>query len=91
MIRRRADITFQEMPDGSGVLVDPQTGDSYALNATGAAVWSLCDGAHTRDQIVEALLERYEAAPETIAEGVEALLAQLVRLGVAEPVKPAAE
>ncbi len=76
------------MPDGSGVLVDPQTGESYALNATAAAVWRLCDGAHSCDQIVDALLERYEAAPETIVEGVEALLAQLVELGVAEPVEP---
>lgn len=75
------------MPDGSGVLVDPQTGESYALNATAATVWSLCDGAHTQEEIVDALLERYEAAPETIAEGVELLLAQLLELGVAEPVE----
>lgn len=70
------------MPDGTGVIVDPESGASYALNATGAEVWALCDGAHTEAEIVAALLERYEAGEDDVARSVTSLLAHLRNLGV---------
>lgn len=82
--RAREDVTFQRLPDGSGVLVDLATGSTYALNATGAEAWALCDGRHTVDDIASAFLDRYEATPETVYESLAALLAHLAELGVLE-------
>ncbi len=82
--RGRDDVVFQQMPDGSGVLVDPVVNGTYALNATAAEVWALCDGQHTVDDIAGALLDRYDATPEEIDESLAALLAHLKELGVLE-------
>src|SRR6266540_5931745 len=42
--RRRPDVLFERLADGSGVLVDPVSGSTHALNASGVAIWELCDG-----------------------------------------------
>lgn len=76
------------MPDGSGVLVDEASGTSYALNATGAEVWQLCDGRHTMDDIAAALLERYRATRREIRQSVRALVAHLRQLGVLDETAP---
>ena len=72
----RHDVTFQRLSDGSGVLVDGQ-GRSYAINATGADVWELCDGERSADDICLTLLDRYEATPELVQESLDAMLEQL--------------
>jgi hypothetical protein len=82
--RRRTGVTFQELPDGSAVVVDEATGSSYALNATAAQVWQLCDGRRTLDDIADALLDRYEATPEQVAESVASFVAHLRELSVLE-------
>jgi pyrroloquinoline quinone biosynthesis protein D len=55
------------------VLLLPET--VVVLNATGAAILELCDGARTVDGIVAALRERYGDVPP---EQVHAYLAKLV-------------
>ena len=77
--RPRQDVTFQRLTDGSGVLVDAR-GRSYAINATGADVWELCDGSRSAYQICDALLDRYEATPEFVQESLDAMLKQLEEL-----------
>lgn len=81
---RQDDIVFQRLPDGTGVLVDPASGASYALNATGVEVWELCDGTHSEQEIVHALLERYEATTDEVQQSVRALITHLQALGVLE-------
>lgn len=71
------------MPDGSTVLVD-SSGNSLALNATGAEVWTLCDGRNSVEAICDALLDRYEATPEMVHESVVALLRTLSDSGFVE-------
>lgn len=80
--RRREDVIAQAMPDGSGVLVDPRSGSSYALNEAGRFVWELCDGTHTVDRMVEAMLERYDATASEVRSSLEAVLRHLEELGV---------
>jgi len=75
--RRREGVTFEQLPDGSGVLIDPATGSTCAINATACEVWRLCDGRRTAEGIADALLERYEASREEVMASIAALLAQL--------------
>jgi hypothetical protein len=81
--RRVSGVEFQALGDGSGVLVDG-AGNSYALNATGADVWQLCDGRTDATTMVARLMERYEAPEDDVRRGVAALLHELRRLGVIE-------
>ena len=82
--RRRTGVTFQELPDGSAVLVDESTGSTYALNATAAQAWQLCDGQRTLDDIADALLDKYEATPEQVVETLQSFVAHLREIGVLE-------
>ncbi len=80
--RRRPDVLFQDLADGSAVLVDPVSGSTHALNATGAAIWRLCDGRRDTAAIVRSLRRRFEAPAAEIGEGVEALLEHFAELHV---------
>lgn len=80
----RAGIELGPMPDGSAVLLDTTSGAAYAVNATAAEVWSLCNGLRSEADIAAALLERYEATPAEVTASVRALLAHLNELGVLE-------
>lgn len=49
----------------------------YLLNETAAAIWDLLRTPRTVEDLVAALQETYEAPPETIRRGVEAVLEDL--------------
>ncbi len=72
------------------MLVDTGSGASYALNATAALVWELCDGRRTRQAIVAELLERYDAPSEQVESSVARLLDELAALGVLDTAGSAA-
>jgi hypothetical protein len=82
--RRHPDVTYQQLPDGTGVLVHAATGEAVAINATAAFVWARCDGAHTTDHIVAALLERYNTDEDRARESVRVLLTDLAARGLVE-------
>lgn len=81
---RRDDVVLCPLPDGSGVLFDAASGAVHALNASGAAIWELCDGQRTPARIAAELLRRYDAPPADIRAGVAGLLRQLRDLDVLE-------
>ena len=80
--RRRPDVIFERLADGSAVLVDPVSGSTHALNATGAEIWRLCTGRRSRDAIVRAMQRRFDAPQTEIEAGVDTLLDQLADLHV---------
>jgi hypothetical protein len=83
--RRRPNIRLERLPDGSGVLYDPQNAMTYAVTASAVLVWEACDGTHSALAITERLAGVYDAPHEQIARDVAALLAHLDGLGLFEP------
>jgi hypothetical protein len=51
--QRRHDVELRDRDDES-VLVTP-SGTTYALNATARAIWELCDGTTTIDELADAI------------------------------------
>lgn len=90
-LRRRPDVLFERLADGSAVLVDPVSGTTHALNTTGAAVWNQCNGRRDTAAIVRSLGRRFDAPPKDIREGVEALLEHLAELHVLAGAPPEQE
>src|SRR5687768_17103228 len=80
--RRRPDVIFERLADGSAVLVDPVSRSTHALNATGAEIWRLCDGKRDAEAIVRALRRRFSAPVDEMRAGVDALLDHFVELHV---------
>lgn len=52
------------------------------LNPVGAYIWQLLPQVDSPGEIVERILEEYDAEPEEVAQDVEAFLEQLRSLGI---------
>lgn len=64
------------------VLFDADTNRAFTLNPQAAAVWALCDGTRTADDLAIALAERFEGPPDEIARDVAALVDRLRQQGL---------
>lgn len=63
--------------EDSLVVLNPQSGQYYALDDVGARVWELCDGRRSVSELVAILCGEYDAAAATVQEDVLELLADL--------------
>ncbi len=75
--RRQDSILMQEVA-GSHILLKPDSGKCYALDAIGAVIWSLCDGAHSVSDIVAAIVSEYDAPFDVVEADTMELLQDLV-------------
>lgn len=82
-VRFQCAAAIQAFPlDDDLVLYDDRDGRSYVLNRTGAAVWRLCDGEATVDDLVASIAREYGEPTERVRPDVEALLAELREAGL---------
>ena len=70
--------------DNELLLDHPTETKILSCNETASLVWQLCDGQHTRQEIVALLAEAYPDASERVGEDVESILEHLARHGVIE-------
>ena len=84
--RPQADVICEEVPEtGECVLLRPGAGRVLALNALGAAVWEILDGARGSRELAALLAEAAEVTLERAQADVEALLARLEEEGFLAP------
>jgi hypothetical protein len=76
---RRADVEMEVMPDGSGLLYDPQADKGHVLTALGALVWDMCDGTLTAAAIADECAALLPQQPDT-ADIVRDLIGSFVDL-----------
>lgn len=83
--QRRADAMLQDVPGtGEAILLEPASGRIVALNALGAAVWDLLDGARDAGAIAAVLVEATGAPASTVLADVCALLSRLEAEGLVQ-------
>jgi hypothetical protein len=68
--------------DTEALVVDVRGGLLYPLNSVGARIWQLCDGGHTVDAIVRAVVEQFDAGEATIRSDTTTFLDELARAGL---------
>lgn len=76
--RQRDGILTQQV-SGTAVLLDPASGQYYAMNDVGERVWQECSGAHTVREIVSVICQEFDAPAEIITTDVLELLEDLLR------------
>ena len=76
---------MHETIEGEVILIDLETGSYYSLREAGAEIWGWIESGATEGQIVEALAQAYEGAPEEMGSAARALLEELRREGLIEP------
>lgn len=86
---RRSEVDANRLPDQSVLLYQRATNRAVPINQTGAAIWELCDGAHTLGEIVDALAETYDQDRSQIEQQARSFLDELMRLELVER-RPAA-
>lgn len=64
------------------LLFDPTTERVRVLNEEGLYLWNLCDGAHTRNDLVDGLSAEFPGVGrDVLGQDVDAFLFDLARLG----------
>lgn len=85
---RRREVDANPLPDQTVLLFQKDTSLAVPVNQTGAAIWQMCDGAHSVDQIVDKLAEEYDQERPRIERDAQAFLSELIRLGFVETELP---
>jgi hypothetical protein len=60
---RNPDAVVREEGGDGGLLFNPDTNEIKVLNATGLAIWRLCDGTRDPQAIANALLNEFADVP----------------------------
>jgi hypothetical protein len=84
LLLRLREVDRNPLPDQTVLLFQKDTSLAVPVNQVGAAIWEMCDGAHSLDQIVDKLAETYDQERSRIEQDARAFLGELIRLGFVE-------
>jgi hypothetical protein len=73
---RRKPVPWRQL-GGDALVVDVKAGLLYPLNAVGARIWELSDGARSVEAIIEALRAEFDADEPTIRQDTADFLREL--------------
>ena len=76
---RHPSVEVHCLPDQSVLLFSKASETAFPLSESAALIWEMCDGSCTVDQIIEALLDRYDATPADAARDTRSFIDVLVR------------
>lgn len=79
---RRAFDVRTDTATGSVLLVRGM--DAYELDPVGVAVWTLCDGEHTEEQIVEEVAATWGTEQDVVSRDVRSFVGELTAAGLLE-------
>jgi hypothetical protein len=74
------------LPDGSMVLFDAAKAMAYPINCSAALIWNASDGSRDQDDIAQIVFATYDAPLEQVSRDVNALVLQLLDIGVLQVV-----
>ncbi len=75
---RNPDVLLRQEGD-RGVVIDPGGRIAHILNSTAVAIWTLCDGHTTPDEMVAAICDLSKLPHEVVEEDVLRILAEFER------------
>lgn len=76
-------LLFQEV-QGETVILDLHGGQYYGLNEVGSMIWELLKKGETTDEILEALVERYDVSERRLRTDLREFLEELWAKGLLE-------
>ena len=78
-------VTRKTLPDDEEVLMNASGGTALIVNATGAAVFDLCDGKRTTAEIASFIVKHIPSAKvEAVQVDVERIIGELQAAGLVE-------
>ncbi|MGH2791280.1 MAG: PqqD family protein [Actinomycetota bacterium] len=80
---RRSDIWLDQSGENN-VALNPETGSVHTLNATATAIWQLCDGETTPEEMIEVVCALSQLQREVIVEDIDRILHDFDESGILE-------
>jgi hypothetical protein len=80
---RRPDVWLRQAGK-ENALFDPASGALHLMNDTALAIWDLCDGETTPDEMIVAIVDISRLPQEIVAEDVGRILNDFERVGIIE-------
>ncbi|MCI2285440.1 PqqD family protein [Colwellia sp. MSW7] len=80
-------VLFQKVADET-VILEPNTGEYFTLNAIGTFMVELFQAGHTQTEVINAVLEKYQAEQAEVTQDINELVTQMLKQGlliIAEP------
>ena len=76
--RLAEDVLFQKVAEET-VILEPETGEYYTLNAIGTFIVEQFQQGHTKAKVIDLVLEKYQADEAEVTQDIEVLLAQMLK------------
>tara|TARA_R110000772_G_scaffold160557_1_gene271687 strand:- start:515 stop:790 length:276 start_codon:yes stop_codon:yes gene_type:complete len=74
-------VLFQKVGDET-VILDPESGEYYTLNAIGTFIVEQFQQGSTKAEVINLVFEAYQAPEDEIIQDIEELLAQMLKQGL---------
>ena len=78
---RRSDVWLRQAGDENAVYAR-SSGEVYLMNETALAIWHLCDGGTSPQEMVDAVCEISSMHPDVVEEDVARILSDFDRAGL---------
>jgi PqqD family protein of HPr-rel-A system len=78
----RAPRVWVRKARGETLAYNRETGDAHLLNETALAIWDLCDGETTAEEMIEAICQLCGMHADIVEEDVDRILAEFEAAGL---------
>ncbi|PKH85187.1 PqqD family protein [Colwellia sp. Bg11-28] len=79
--RLAEDVLFQKVAEET-VILEPETGEYYTLNAIGTFIVEQFQQGYSKAKVIDLVLEKYQANETEVTQDTEELLAQMLKQGL---------
>lgn len=79
--RLAQDVLLQKVA-GEMVISEPKTGEYYTLNPIGSFIIEKFQQDHTKAEVIDLVLEKYQADDADVTQDIDMLLTQLLKKGL---------
>ncbi|PCI52715.1 MAG: hypothetical protein COB45_11840 [Gammaproteobacteria bacterium] len=76
--RLAEDVLFQKVAEET-VILEPETGEYYTLNAIGTFIIEQFQQGHSKTDVIDLVLETYQADIAEVTQDIDALLTQMLK------------
>ena len=81
IVQRNDDIIFTDLDD-TIVMMDPEQGTYYELDAVGTQIWTLLENASSVTDLCDALAVVYDVTPDVCRRDVLEFIEKVLEMGV---------
>ncbi|MGV2870729.1 PqqD family protein [Colwellia sp. E150_009] len=80
-------VLFQKVAEET-VILEPNTGEYYTLNAIGTFMVELLQAGRTQAEVINTVLEKYQVEQAEVTQDLEALVTQMLNQGLIIAAEP---